>query len=69
MVVERCDVVDRKLERRCKNKPYREGYFKQGKNSWWSYLCRKHFQEIKRGDKRMWAWSSLGYISRINKLK
>lgn len=56
MPVAKCDVVNKKTGKRCKNKAYREGYFRQGNKSWWSYLCRKHFYEMKGKDKRLWAW-------------
>lgn len=55
---ERCDVVSKKFGK-CKNLAYRKGYFKQGKKSWWSYLCRKHFDEMKGKDKKLEGWCGI----------
>jgi len=54
-----CDFRDKTMNERCKNKAYREGYFKTRSKNWWSYLCRRHFLEFKDDDKRFWAWCSL----------
>lgn len=54
-----CDVVDKITNERCKNRVHREGYFRRGGQSWWYYLCRKHFYEMKNKDRRLWAWCSI----------
>jgi hypothetical protein len=55
----RCDVVIKKTGKRCNNNAYREGYFCESKGHWWSYFCRRHFNEMKGKDYRLQGWCGI----------